>query len=139
MKKIIVLVLILISSFAYGQKKDVVCFPSSVAKQMAKDLIIGDSAKALLSLASEEIITLKEKIEYQDTLLVEADRFRSSVEQLAANEKAQKNNYIGLYTNCNTQFAALSRENKRLKVRSRFINILGGAALVSLTTLYLTK
>ena len=68
MKQLIILFgIILFSINVYSQDtSDAICMPTDVAKQIAEDLIVGDSAKALLVLTEEELTITKEKLSFKE-------------------------------------------------------------------------
>jgi hypothetical protein len=135
----ILICLLLLSSFGYSQKPTV-CIPSTTAKKIVEDLVIGDSARDLLVVVTQELDLTREKVRYQDSVIAQADSLRLSFEKLVNNEKAQKNNYIDMYNNCENQYGSLSRKYKMLKVKSRLFSFLGAGTIVGLgVLLYILK
>ena len=61
MKYVFILICTLLSFTASAQQdtSDAICMPTEVAKQIAQDLITGDSAKAMLALTEEELSITK--------------------------------------------------------------------------------
>ena len=71
MKYAFILICTLFSFTASAQDtSDAICMPTDVAKQIAQDLIVGDSAKALLVLTEEELTITKEKLSFKDSLIL---------------------------------------------------------------------
>ena len=60
--KYILIILMLLPMFGNAQTQDTVYIPSHVAKQIVKDLISGDSAKAELKLCNENVTLLEKKV-----------------------------------------------------------------------------
>jgi hypothetical protein len=52
-----------------NNKEKVKCFPIHVAKQIAKDLLRGDSAIAELKLTNEQLIKTEEKVVLKDSVI----------------------------------------------------------------------
>ena len=55
----------MMSSIAFSQKDTAIpvkCFPITIVREIAKDLLIGDSAKALLKLTEEQLIQTENKV-----------------------------------------------------------------------------
>ena len=73
MKYVFILIRTLLSFTASAQDtSDAICMPTEVAKQIAEDLITGDSAKAMLALTEEELNITKEKLSFKDSLILTA-------------------------------------------------------------------
>ena len=45
------------------------CFPESVAKMIAKDLLSGDSAKVQLKLTEEQLLETEKKVDLKDSVI----------------------------------------------------------------------
>ena len=75
MKKLLVLILFLgLKLTTFSQKgtdtiPEVKCFPIPVVKEMIKDLLSGDSAKALLKETEKELVKCYERTHYQDSVM----------------------------------------------------------------------
>jgi len=66
----ILLVLLLLNSTTFSQKDtSKICFPYSTARQIAIDLVKGDSAIAELKVTNKLVWQLNEKVEAQDSLI----------------------------------------------------------------------
>lgn len=115
-----------------AQVQDTVKLPLPVAKAIVKDLISGDSAKAELKLANEQIKLLDQKITLKDSIISGHVQKGIMYEDRIRNEQL-KFDVQGLWVK------DLQKQNKKLKVKLRFIQITGTAIVGGLTYLYLTK
>lgn len=113
--------------------------PSDIAKQVASDLIIGDSAKALLSLTMAELDLTKEKLSFKDSLIFTAKLKELNYIEQVRNEQAQKAGCNTLLENTKKEYATLAKQHKRLKVKKTITDILFTGGLIALTTLLITK
>lgn len=139
MKYIFTLLISLLSVIAIAQPQDQVCMPSEIAKQVAQDLIIGDSAKAVLTIALDELELTKEKMSFKDSLILNARLKEINLKDQVRICEEQNKNYNLLYEDSKKQFAVLSKKHKRLKAKKTFMEILGTAIIGGLTYLYITK
>jgi len=116
-----------------------VCMPSEIAKQVAQDLLIGDSAKAMLALTIKELDLTKDKLSYKDSIIF-TDKLKelNYIEQVR-NEQNQKAGYVALLDNSKKEYAILAKQHKKLKVKKTFTEIILSAGLVTLATLLITK
>ena len=116
-----------------------VCMPSEIAKQVAQDLLIGDSAKAMLALTMKELDLTKGKLSYKDSIIF-TDKLKelNYIEQIR-NEQNQKAGYISLLDNSKKEYAILAKQHKKLRVKKTFTEIILSAGLVTLATLLITK
>ena len=129
--KYILIILAFLPLFSNAQQ-DTVKIPTSVAKQIVKDLISGDSAKTELKLTNETVVLLNQKIILKDSIisnhvqkgLMYEDRIKNEQLKFDAQQK---------WVN------QLKKDNKRLKVKLRFIQITGSAIVGGLAYLYITK
>ena len=115
-----------------AQTQDTIKLPIHVAKQIAKDLVSGDSAKAELKLTNEHIVLLNQKIVLKDSIISGHVQKGIMYEDRIKNEQlkfdAQK-----------VWVDQLRKDNKKLKVKLRFIQITGTAVIGGLAYLYITK
>jgi hypothetical protein len=125
----ILIVLLLLSLTSFSQKDtNKICFPYSKAKQIAIDLVRGDSALAELKLTNKLVWQLNEKISTQDSIIT----LYIAKEQ---NYIGQINNYDKIIikkdeiiTGLESDVTKLSRKNNRLKSGLKF---LGGGFVAS--------
>lgn len=143
MKQLIVLIaMVFFGVTAQGQVyRDTgsVCMPTEVAKRVAKDLIVGDSAKAMLALTIDELDLQKQKLGYKDSLILTAKLKEINLIEQVRNEQGQKQGYIALLNDCKTQYADLSKRYKKYKVKKTFTDILFTGGLITLAGLLIFK
>ena len=136
----ILIVLLLLSLTSFSQKDtSKICFPYSKAKQIAIDLVRGDSALAELKLTNKLVWQLNEKISTQDSIIT----LYIAKEQ---NYISQINNYDKIIvkkdeiiTGLESDVTKLSRKNNQLKSALKWLG--GGfvASLLTITTFIVIK
>lgn len=116
----------------FAQSQDTIKIPVPVAKQIVKDLVSGDSAKAELNLVNSQIRLLEQKITLKDSIIAGREKQLVLCDERLVNE-VKKFDAQGLW------IKDLQKQNKRLKVKFRFLQITGTAIIGALTYLYITK
>ena len=108
------------------------CFPIPVVKQITKDLMSGDSAKAVLKLTEQQLVETENKVIMKDSVITML--------------RNKESNYIKMLDAQNQKYSILEDHTKKIewslkkeKVKNKFKSILGGGALIALTFLLLTK
>lgn len=144
MKQLIILIGIILFSIKTNAQTPYndtgsVCMPTEVAKRVAKDLIVGDSAKAMLVLTIDELDLQKQKLGYKDSLILTAKLKELNLIDQIRNEQGQKNGYIALLDNSKKEYADLSKRYKKYKVKKTFTDILFTGGLIVLTGLLISK
>ena len=140
MKYLFIFIFTLASFLSYAQpNEDAICMPTDVAKQIAQDLVTGDSAKAVLSLTLDELDLTKEKLSYKDSII-----FNDKLKEINLKEQIrigdqQISNYKLIYDDSKKQYADLSKKYKRLKGKKTFTSILSIIAIGGLSYLYIIK
>jgi hypothetical protein len=111
-----------------NNKEKVKCFPVHVAKQIAKDLLKGDSAMAELKLVNEQLVKTEEKVLLKDSV----------ISTMVTKEK----NYISIIDAQDKKYTVMEDYSKKLefqlkkeKVKNKFTSILSGVAVLVLGTL----
>ena len=146
MKNILIILLILLSVTSKAQQiptydslgnvtyyiEDTIKLPYSVAKQVAKDLVSGDSAKAVLELTKEQLTLTEQKVTLKDSII------SNHVQKGIAYEERIKNEQLKFDTQ-GKWVDQLRKQNKKLKVKLLFTKITFGAIIGGLTYLYFTK
>jgi hypothetical protein len=122
----------LLPLFGNAQTQDTVKIPTYVAKQIVKDLVSGDSAKAELKLCSDNVTLLTQKITLKDSIISGHEQKGILYEQRIKNEQL-KFDAQALWVK------DLQKQNKKLKVKLRFLQVTGTAIVGGLTYLYFTK
>ena len=130
--KYFLIILAFLPLFGNAQSQDTVKIPVNIAKQIVKDLVSGDSAKAELKLCNENVTLLEKKVTLKDSIISGHKQQLVLCEERVINE-VKKFDAQGLWVK------QLQKENKKLKVKLRFIQITGTAIVGGLTYLYLTK
>jgi hypothetical protein len=130
--KYFIFILSLVPFLASAQTQDTIKLPLPVAKAIVKDLVSGDSAKAELKLANEQVILLNQKVSLKDSIISGHVKKGIMYEERIKNEQL-KFDTQGLWVK------DLQKQNKKLKVKLRFIQITGTAIVGGLTYLYITK
>jgi len=110
----------------------VVVLPVKVAKEIAKDLLRGDSAITELKLANSQIKQLEIKSEYQDSIIIYLREKEKNYVTLIDGEK-RKNEIL------NDEIKKTQKELKKLSAKKTFYNLVSGAIIVTLSYLYITK
>jgi len=130
--KYFLIILAFLPLFGNAQTQDTVKIPVNIAKQIVKDLVSGDSAKAELKLCNENITLLEKKVVLKDSIISGHKQQLVLCDERVANE-VKKFDAQGLWVK------DLQKQNKKLKVKLRFIQITGTAIVGGLTYLYITK
>lgn len=110
----------------------VVVLPVKVAKEIAKDLLRGDSAITELKLANSQIKQLEIKSEYQDSIIIYLREKEKNYVTLIDGEK-RKNEIL------NDEIKKTQKELKKVTAKKTFYNLVSGAIIVTLSYLYITK
>ena len=125
----ILIVLLLLSLTSFSQKDtSKICFPYNKAKQIAIDLVRGDSALAELKLTNKLVWQLNEKISTQDSIItLYIAKEQNYTSQINNYDKiiVKKNDVI---TGLESDVTKLSKKNNRLKSGLKF---LGGGFVAS--------
>lgn len=145
MKYIITLVCVLLSLSSYAQPAKVavdtgsVCMPVEVARQVAADLVTGDSAKAMLSLTEFELDLTKQKLSYKDSLILNGRLKEINLMEQVKNEKFQKEYYVSLYNTSEKNYTQLEKTFKRYKIKKTLTDIIfiGATSVLTGTLIYL--
>ena len=109
MKYILTILISFLSVIAIAQPQDQVCMPSEIAKQVAQDLVIGDSAKAVLTIALDELELTREKMSFKDSLILNARLKELNLKDQVRVCEEQNKNYNLLYEDSKKQFAVLAK------------------------------
>jgi hypothetical protein len=129
--KHILIILAFLPLFAKAQQ-DTIKLPAYVAKQIVKDLVSGDSAKAELKLCNDNVTLLTQKITLKDSIIAGHEQKGILYEQRIKNEQL-KFDAQALWVK------DLQKQNKKLKVKLRFLQVTGTAIIGGITYLYFTK
>lgn len=108
------------------------CFPLPIAKQIAKDLLSGDSAKAQLFLTEKQLFETEKKSEMKDSVI--------------SLLRIKEDNYISIIDAHNQKFTTLESHTKKLewdlkkeKVKGKFVTFLSSGIIATLTYIIITR
>jgi len=117
-----------VSLTAFSQKDTtpkIKCFPIPVVKLIAKDLVIGDSAKALLKITERQLDSTIRKTYLQDSVIGTYKQKIDNYDTILSYERNKFNTLQG-YTN------KLEIDLKTEKVKTKFLRWGSGALLLCL-------
>jgi len=113
-------------------KEPVKCFPIPIVKQITKDLLSGDSAKAQLKLTEQQLYKTENIVEKKYSVIsimrVKEENYNTII--LSQNEK---------YSILENHTKKVEWDLKKLKVKNKFTSILSGSAVLILGTLLVIK
>jgi len=115
-----------------------VCVPYPIMKTIQTDLLVGDSAVAVLNITNVEVRELKNKVLFH---MNEAENLRLSVSNLKSindNLTKQASLHEGIVNTLKQDYNVLSKSFKRKKIKNTIWDILliGGAAILTGELLY---
>lgn len=114
------------------QAQDTIKIPTPVAKQIVKDLILGDSAKTELVLTKTQLSLTEQKVILKDTIISLHNQKGIMYEDRIKNEQAK-------FDTQNLFIKDLQKQNKKLKVKLTFTQIASSVVLGGLLYLYISK
>ena len=104
------------------------CFPESVAKMIAKDLLSGDSAKVQLKLTEEQLLETEKKVDLKDSVITTM--------------KLKEVNYNTIISTQNEKYTTLEGYTKKIefalkkeKIKNKLTSVLSGGMMLALTIL----
>lgn len=132
MSKYLLILFILITFVAEAQQKpvydfngnvtyvvnDTIKLPYHVAKQVVKDLVSGDSAKAELVLTRQQLQLTEQKVALKDTVIKFYQEKEEYYVQLIQAEKSRASLWRGQYKTLQIDYKKAIRKNILLKVTS---------------------
>lgn len=136
MKTILTALICLLSFTSIAQDTEQVCMPTNVARQVAQDLVMGDSAKAMLTVTIDELDLTKEKLSFKDSLIFNARLKEINYQDQIRLKQKEVDSYVLLYEDSKKQYAVLAKKYRRYKVKQTFIKTLGIAIIGGLTYLH---
>jgi hypothetical protein len=111
---------------------NVKCFPIPVVKQIMKDVISGDSAKAMLKITEAQLIETEKKVILKDGIITSYQQKEQNYITIIDSEK-QKFSIMETYSK------KLEFELKKEKVKNKFKSIVGTAVIGVLAFLVIQK
>lgn len=136
MKTILTTLICLLSFTAMSQDTEQVCMPTEIAKQVAQDLVMGDSAKAMLTVTLDELDLTKEKLSFKDSLIFNARLKEINYQDQIRLKQKEVDSYVLLYEDSKKQYAVLAKKYRRYKAKQTFIKTIGIAIIGGLTYLH---
>jgi len=125
MKKSIALIgLLFVSLIAFSQTdtNNVKCFPIPVVKQIMKDVLSGDSAKAQLKLVESEVGELEKKVSLKDSV-INTLRLKEENYQTIIKSEKEKFGIVESYSK------KLEWDLKKEKTKNKFKSFVGTAVI----------
>lgn len=113
-------------------QEPVKCLPVATFKEIAKDLLRGDSAKAELKLANEQISKLEEKVSLKDSVIVTMQQKEENYKTIIGAHE-QKFSTLENYTK------SVELKLKKEKVKNKFKSFIGGTLVAVLTVMLIVK
>ena len=123
------------SSIAFSQtdtSNNTKCFPIPVVRQIMKDLISGDSAKAELKLTEAQLVLTENKVVLKDSVITTL-RLKEVNYLTIIDAEKQKFRIVEDYSK------KLEWDLKKEKVKGKFKSILGTGVIAVLTFFLITK
>jgi len=127
--------LLFVSLIAFSQtdtSSNVKCFPIPVVKQIMKDLLSGDEAKAQLKLTEGQLHQTEQKVVLKDSV-INTMKFKEINYLTIIDAEKQK---FGIVENYSKK---LEWDLKKEKVKGKFKSILGTGVIAVLTFFLITK
>lgn len=127
--------LLLVKLTAFSQidtSKTEKCFPLPVVKQIMKDLVSGDSAKAVLKLTEEQLIETEKKVSLKDSVITTLRLKETNYQTIIQSEK-EKFEIMERYSK------KLEFDLKKERVKNKFKSILSTGMIAVLTFFVITK
>lgn len=127
--------LLLVKSIAFSQtdtSKTEKCFPIPVVKQIMKDLVSGDEAKAQLKLTEQQLLETEKKVSLKDSVITTLRSKEVNYQTIIDSEK-QKFEIMDRYSK------KLEMDLKKEKVKNKFKSILGTGVIAVLTFFIITN
>ena len=108
------------------------CFPIPVVKQITKDLLSGDSAKAQLKLTGLQLLETENKVVIKDSV-ISLLRVKETNYQTTIDAQNQKFSIVEGYVK------KLELNLKKEKIKNKFTSGLAGVVIVTLVSFLITK
>jgi predicted RNase H-like nuclease (RuvC/YqgF family) len=112
-----------------SKSNEVKCLPVPVIKNVIKDLISGDSAKAQLELTEQELILNEKKIELKDTIISKMRDKERDYKKIIDNQEAKFGTLLGYTEQLQKNIQKLNSEIKVLRTKNKIQGIVIGSGL----------
>lgn len=123
------------SLIAFSQKDTatpVKCFTIPLVKEITKDLLSGDSAKALLKLTQDQLQKTEEKVDLKDSIITKMQEKEGNYISIINGERSK-------YEILETHTKKVQKDLKWTKVKYKFTKIALIGAIAVLSFLAITK
>ncbi len=97
--------------------------PYSVAKKIAQDLVVGDSAQELLSAVVEQLELTENKVVLKDSIIDNLRNKEFNLMDQVRNEKMAKEAYITMYNNLEGEYTRVYKQYKKQKFVNRIYKV----------------
>lgn len=127
--------LLLVKSIAFSQtdtSKTEKCFPIPVVKQIMKDLVSGDEAKAQLKLTEQQLLETEKKVSLKDSVITTL-RLKEVNYQTIIDSEKQKFEIMDKYSK------KLELDLKKEKVKNKFKSVIGTGVIAVLAFFLITN
>ena len=121
--KYILGILLVFVSFKSTAQDSSVCMPYTVAKQIAQDLVSGDSAQELLGYTIEELQLTQTKVNIKDSIISVFRTKEFNLLEQVRNEKMAKESYMTMYNSLEGEYKRVYKANKKLKFVNRLYKV----------------
>jgi hypothetical protein len=116
MKQLLTILFLALAIASKAQSQDTIKIPVPAARQIAKDLAICDSIKAVHELTKEQLVLTEDKVVLKDSIISSFKDKCATYDTMLANEK-QKFEVQGAWVQ------DLRKENRKLKVKVLYTKI----------------
>jgi hypothetical protein len=141
MKYILSTLLVLLSFTSFSQDTSDVCMPYTVAKQIAQDLVVGDSAQEILVYTTKELALTQNKVALKDSIITTYRTKELNLLEQVRNERMAKDAYITMYNTLEGDYTYINKQYKNQKFINRVykVGFWGGLAAGIIGYIILTK
>jgi hypothetical protein len=141
MKYITLILLVLLSFTSFSQDTSDVCMPYTVAKQIAQDLVVGDSAQEILVYTTKELALTQNKVALKDSIITTYRTKELNLLEQVRNERMAKDAYITMYNTLEGDYNYVTKQYKNQKFINRVykVGFWGGLAAGVVGYIILTK
>jgi hypothetical protein len=130
MKKLLIILAFILPVTAKSQ--DTIKIPAIIAKSIAKELVVCDSAKAILDLTKQELSLTQNKVVVKDSIISNHIKKETIYKQVITNQEQKFDLQNQLITD-------LKSQNKKLKIKLRLTQIFSTVFIGFITYIYVVK
>ena len=125
----------ILSLIAFSQKDTIIptkCFPATIVKLIAKDLISGDQAKEELKLTLKELEETQLKVSLKDSIILKMNEKEVNYNRVISEQTKQ-------YAILQTHSTEVEKSLKAMKSRNIFTKVFSTMIIGTLTYFIITK